>query len=78
MAKKRHIAAKLLPKDGATALDIGCGFGGMGLYLAGVAGAKVTGVTLSSEQFTDRDRSSPSGRPGRPGRISASGLPRRS
>ncbi len=50
-AKKRHIAAKLLPKDGATALDIGCGFGGMGLYLAGVAGARVTGVTLSEEQF---------------------------
>ena len=50
-AKKRHIAAKLLPKDGATALDIGCGFGGMALYLAGVAGAKVTGVTLSEEQF---------------------------
>ena len=50
-AKKRHIAAKLLPKDGATALDIGCGFGGLGLYLAGVAGARVTGVTLSEEQF---------------------------
>ncbi len=58
-AKKRHIAAKLLPKDGATALDIGCGFGGMALYLAGVAGAKVTGVTLSKEQFgiaTERAR----------------------
>ena len=50
-AKKRHIAAKLLPKDGGTALDIGCGFGGLGLYLAGVAGAQVTGVTLSEEQF---------------------------
>src|SRR5277367_453671 len=50
-AKKRHLAAKLLPKDGGTALDIGCGFGGLGLYLAGVAGAKVTGVTLSEEQF---------------------------
>ena len=50
-AKKRHLAAKLLPKDGATALDIGCGFGGLGLYLAGVAGARVTGVTLSEEQF---------------------------
>jgi cyclopropane-fatty-acyl-phospholipid synthase len=50
-AKKRHIAAKLLPADGATALDIGCGFGGLGLYLAGVAGARVTGVTLSEEQF---------------------------
>jgi cyclopropane-fatty-acyl-phospholipid synthase len=58
-AKRRHIAAKLLPKDGATALDIGCGFGGLGLYLAGVAGARVTGVTLSEEQFavaTERAR----------------------
>ena len=50
-AKKRHLAAKLLPKDGATALDIGCGFGGLALYLAGVAGARATGVTLSEEQF---------------------------
>jgi cyclopropane-fatty-acyl-phospholipid synthase len=54
-AKKRHIASKLLPKDGATALDIGCGFGGLGLYLAGVAGARVTGVTLSEEQFAVAD-----------------------
>jgi cyclopropane-fatty-acyl-phospholipid synthase len=50
-AKKRHIAAKLLPEDGAATLDIGCGFGGLGLYLAGVGGANVTGVTLSEEQF---------------------------
>jgi len=50
-AKKRHLAAKLLLKDGATALDIGCGFGGLALYLAGVAGARMTGVTLSEEQF---------------------------
>jgi len=50
-AKKRHLASKLLAKDGAKTLDIGCGFGGLGLYLAGVAGADVTGVTLSEEQF---------------------------
>jgi cyclopropane-fatty-acyl-phospholipid synthase len=50
-AKKRHIAAKLIIKDDASVLDIGCGFGGMALYLAGFAGAKVTGVTLSEEQF---------------------------
>ncbi len=50
-AKKRHIAAKLLIDEGASVLDIGCGFGGMALYLAGVAGAgKATGVTLSKEQ----------------------------
>jgi cyclopropane-fatty-acyl-phospholipid synthase len=51
LAKKRHLASKLLTKDGATTLDIGCGFGGLALYLAGVAGARVTGVTLSEEQF---------------------------
>ena len=51
LAKKRHLAAKLLPKEGVTTLDIGCGFGGLALYLAGVAGARVTGVTLSEEQF---------------------------
>jgi cyclopropane-fatty-acyl-phospholipid synthase len=31
-------------------LDIGCGWGGLGLYLAETAGADVTGVTLSQEQ----------------------------
>jgi cyclopropane-fatty-acyl-phospholipid synthase len=51
-AKKRHIAAKLLIDEGTAVLDIGCGFGGMALYLAGVAGAgKATGVTLSNEQI---------------------------
>jgi len=50
LAKKRHLAAKLLVEEGHRVLDIGCGFGGMGLYLARQAGAKVTGVTLSQEQ----------------------------
>ena len=60
-AKKRHIAAKLLIEDGMSVLDIGCGFGGLALYLAGIAGAKATGVTLSEEQFavaTERARRS--------------------
>ena len=52
LAKKRHIAAKLNIKPGMKVLDIGCGWGGMGLYLAEVCGADVTGVTLSEEQHT--------------------------
>ncbi|UTD29445.1 cyclopropane-fatty-acyl-phospholipid synthase family protein [Bradyrhizobium sp. WD16] len=50
LAKKRHIAAKLLVGRGHRVLDIGCGWGGLGLYLAETAGANVTGVTLSAEQ----------------------------
>jgi len=51
LAKKRHLAAKLLVRPDARALDIGSGWGGLGLYLAEVAGARVTGITLSQEQF---------------------------
>lgn len=50
-AKKRHIAAKLLIVPGMKVLDIGCGWGGMALYLARHTGARVTGITLSSEQL---------------------------
>ena len=51
-AKKRHIAAKLLVDRGHSVLDIGSGWGGMGLYLAQVAGAgSVRGITLSEEQL---------------------------
>ncbi len=50
-AKKRHIAAKLLlDKPDLNVLDIGSGWGGMGLFLAKTTGANVTGVTLSTEQ----------------------------
>ena len=48
--KKRHIAAKLLLEPGQKVLDIGSGWGGMGLYLAKAAGIDLTGVTLSVEQ----------------------------
>jgi cyclopropane-fatty-acyl-phospholipid synthase len=50
LAKKRHLAAKLLLQPGIHVLDIGCGWGGLGLYLAEVCGADVTGITLSQEQ----------------------------
>jgi cyclopropane-fatty-acyl-phospholipid synthase len=51
LAKKRHLAAKLLLRPHDRVLDIGCGWGGLGLYLAGTTGTRVTGITLSSEQF---------------------------
>ena len=51
LAKKRHLAAKLLLGEGQRTLDIGCGWGGLGLYLAEFCRARVTGVTLSREQW---------------------------
>ena len=48
--KKRHIAAKLLLQPGCRVLDIGCGWGGLALYLARVADCEVTGITLSEQQ----------------------------
>jgi len=52
LEKKLHIAAKLkLDRPGLKVLDIGCGWGGMALFLAETAGAEVLGVTLSTEQL---------------------------
>ena len=51
LAKERHIAAKLLIRHNDRVLDIGSGWGGLGLYLAEMTGADVTGVTLSTEQL---------------------------
>jgi cyclopropane-fatty-acyl-phospholipid synthase len=51
LAKKRHIAAKLLIEPGHRVLDIGSGWGGLALYLADHCGADVTGITLSEEQL---------------------------
>jgi cyclopropane-fatty-acyl-phospholipid synthase len=52
LAKKRHLAAKLALEPGQRVLDIGCGWGGLAIYLAKVAGVDVTGVTLSREQLS--------------------------
>jgi cyclopropane-fatty-acyl-phospholipid synthase len=48
--KKAHIARKLALEPGMRVLDIGCGWGGMGLTLARDHGVQVVGVTLSREQ----------------------------
>jgi len=49
--KKLHLAAKLyFNRPGMKLLDIGSGWGGLGLYLARAGDCDVTGVTLSTEQ----------------------------
>ncbi len=50
-AKLAHIAAKLALSDGERVLDIGCGWGGMAIYLARHFNVHVTGITLSEEQL---------------------------
>ena len=48
--KLRLLAAKLNLKPGMKILDIGCGWGDLALYLAGLEDVEVLGVTLSKEQ----------------------------
>jgi cyclopropane-fatty-acyl-phospholipid synthase len=50
-AKCRHIAAKLLLRPDDRVLDIGSGWGGLALYLASRHKARVTGLTLSTDQY---------------------------
>ena len=49
--KKAHIAAKLRLAAGQRVLDIGCGWGGLALYLHAKTGCEVLGITLSEEQL---------------------------
>lgn len=55
--KKLHLAAKLNLKPGQRVLDIGSGWGGLGLFLASlVDDLQVDGVTLSKEQHAVSNR----------------------
>lgn len=50
-AKLAHIGAKLNLKPGHRVLDIGCGWGGLAIFLAERLGVDVLGITLSTEQL---------------------------
>ncbi len=49
--KMTHISRKLLLEPGMRLLEIGSGWGGLAIYLARNYGVRVTGITLSQEQF---------------------------
>lgn len=52
LAKKRLVTAKLLVEPDSRVLDIGSGWGGLGLYIKQMGGARqVQGITLSTEQL---------------------------
>ena len=60
LAKKRLVTAKLVLEPESRVLDIGSGWGGLGLYIKEIGGAAdVQGITLSTEQLgvaTERAR----------------------
>ena len=51
LAKRRHLAAKLMISPGQSVVDVGCGWGGLALYLAEICRARATGITLSEHQL---------------------------
>jgi cyclopropane-fatty-acyl-phospholipid synthase len=60
--KLAHIAAKLYLSPGQKVLDIGCGWGGMALYLNRTCDVDVLGITLSEEQLkVARERAAAAG-----------------
>lgn len=50
-AKKEHIRRKLLLRPGQRVIDIGCGWAGLAIYLAETCDVRITGLTLSREQY---------------------------
>jgi cyclopropane-fatty-acyl-phospholipid synthase len=60
--KKAHIAAKLYLKPGMKVLDIGCGWGGLALYLHKHYDVDVLGVALAPDQIQfSRERAAEAG-----------------
>ena len=77
LAKKRHLAAKLLLGPDQRVLDIGCGWGGLALYLAEICGAHVTGITLSRGAARASRARAPPRKGSAPVRVPPAGLSRR-
>src|SRR5690606_18044476 len=50
-AKKRHVTAKLLLEPGHKVLEVGSGWGGLGMYMAEASAVDGTGSALSEEQL---------------------------
>ncbi|HLZ75948.1 cyclopropane-fatty-acyl-phospholipid synthase family protein [Phenylobacterium sp.] len=50
-AKYRALARNMGLQSGQTVLEIGCGWGGFAEFAAREVGAKVTGITISEEQY---------------------------
>ena len=73
--KKRHIAAKLCLRPGHKVLDIGSGWGGLGLYLARNADVEVSGVDLVRRATQAISETRTGGGTRRPGRVSSARLP---
>ena len=75
--KKAHIASKLYLKPGMKVLDIGCGWGGLALYLHRHYDVDVLGVALAPDQIEfSNERAKRAGR-FRSGEVRAQGLSRR-
>jgi len=55
-AKCRHLRNKLRLHSGQRVLDIGSGWGSLGMYLAERSDVRVTGLTLSREQLQSANR----------------------
>jgi cyclopropane-fatty-acyl-phospholipid synthase len=53
--KMLHIASKLLLKPDLKVLEIGCGWGNLAVYLAGLESVTVHGLTLSREQLREAE-----------------------
>jgi cyclopropane-fatty-acyl-phospholipid synthase len=49
--KYKKITEKLQLSDNDEILEIGCGWGGMAIYIASNFNVKITGITISQEQF---------------------------